>query len=83
MGNGRAWCRYCREEIRWAKTTGGKNVPLNPVPHPLGRWVFDMGRVRKIWGLDWERAQVQGEPLYVGHMETCSARKQQNKNSNY
>nr|DAV22365.1 MAG TPA: Thiol:disulfide interchange protein dsbC [Caudoviricetes sp.] len=71
MSRQRAWCRYCGEEIRWAQSVNGKNIPLNIVPNPLGRWIFDMGKVRQLWGIDWERAQEDGERLYVGHMQTC------------
>lgn len=30
----RAWCRWCGAEIRWAKTTNDKNIPLDPCPTP-------------------------------------------------
>ena len=49
MSRQRAWCRYCGEEIRWAQSVNGKNIPLNIVPNPLGRWIFDMGKVRQLW----------------------------------
>lgn len=34
----RAWCRWCGAEIRWAKTTSDKNIPLDPCPTLEGRW---------------------------------------------
>ena len=56
------------------KTINGKNVPLNPVPTVDGRWKIDMGKARCLTGVEWERAQVQGERLFVSHFETCTAR---------
>lgn len=69
----RARCRRCGAEIRWAETINGKNVPLNPVPEKKdGRWKFDMGKVRCLTGVEWERAQVRGDRLFVSHFETCT-----------
>lgn len=39
----RAWCRWCGAEIRWAKTTNDKNIPLDPCPTLDGRWRISLG----------------------------------------
>ena len=62
----RAWCRWCGAEIRWAKTTNDKNIPLDPCPTLEGRWRISLGR-----------AQIAGERLYVAHMETCTRKTHQ------
>lgn len=73
--NQRALCRQCGRGIRWAKTINEKSIPLNPVPVADGRWKFDRGRVRKLVGVEWERAQVRGDRLFIDHFQTCTARR--------
>lgn len=63
----RAWCRWCGAEIRWAKTTNDKNIPLDPCPTLDGRWRISLR----------EHAQIAGERLYVAHMETCTRKTHQ------
>lgn len=31
-------CRFCGAPIRWAKTSKGRNIPLNPTPVPDGKF---------------------------------------------
>ena len=44
----RAWCRWCGAEIRWAKTTNDKNIPLDPCPTLDGRWRISLGRPLRV-----------------------------------
>ena len=73
----RAWCRWCGAEIRWAKTTNDKNIPLDPCPTLDGRWRISLGRAHYVYGIARERAQIAGEQLYVAHMETCTRKTHQ------
>lgn len=73
----RAWCRWCGAEIRWAKTTNDKNIPLNPCPTLDGRWCISLGRAHYVYGVAREQAQIAGERLYVAHMETCTRKTHQ------
>ena len=47
----RAWCRWCGAEIRWAKTTNDKNIPLDPCPTLDGRWRISLGRAHYVYGV--------------------------------
>jgi hypothetical protein len=73
----RAWCRWCGAEIRWAKTTNDKNIPLDPCPTLDGRWRISLGRAHYAYGVAREQARIAGERLYVAHMETCTRKTHQ------
>lgn len=36
-----AFCRTCNAVIEWHKTPAGKNIPVDPDPHPDGNLYMD------------------------------------------
>lgn len=36
----RTYCQGCRQEIRWADTTSGRHIPLNPRPDHRGNLAY-------------------------------------------
>lgn len=38
-----AFCKSCGAAIEWHKTTAGKNIPIDPEPHPEGNVAFERG----------------------------------------
>ena len=78
-----AKCKSCGEEIRWIKTTAGKNMPCNPLgvrywaqPKAKGKVITPYGEVVS--------CVFEGEgPLtgvgYVPHFSTCQSVNQHRK----
>lgn len=58
-------CRSCLAPIRWATTTTGRRMPLNPEPIPGGKWVISAVTGKLL-------ARTTSEPLgYEVHWATC------------
>lgn len=36
-------CKFCNASVRWAKTSKGKLIPLNPTPVPDGKFGLVLG----------------------------------------
>lgn len=61
-----SFCRSCKAPVNWYKTTAGKNMPIDPDPHPDGNVRIDV--VSNV-------AQVvpkgSHHVLYRSHFATC------------
>lgn len=69
-----ATCRSCGAEILWAKTTAGKNIPLDVESRPDGNVVLSRGVggfLARVLGSGPEADSLAGEPHYVSHFATC------------
>lgn len=66
-------CRSCRAPIVWAETAGGKRMPVDAEPAPLGNIALtelDDGRVHA--SVVAEGAVLLTEqPLHLSHFATC------------
>jgi hypothetical protein len=64
-------CRSCGAPIRWALTTNGRRIPLDPDPVEGGNLALaDQGTTPIAYYVDPEDEPVPG-PLYVSHFATC------------
>ncbi len=61
-----SFCRSCRAQVNWYKTTTGKNMPLDPEPHPDGNVYVDI--VANVVSVV---AKGSRTPLYRSHFATC------------
>lgn len=61
-----AFCRSCKAVINWYKTVAGRNMPLDPEPHPDGNVFIDV--VRNEASIVPKGSRV---PLYRSHFVTC------------
>lgn len=62
-------CRSCGAPMRWAVTTAGKRMPLDPQPSDRGNvHVDDDGTATVLGPLE---VQAHDGPLYVPHFATC------------
>lgn len=59
-------CRSCGAEIKWAKTTTGKSIPLDPHPHADGNIELVNG-VAYVKGRSDDPADVR----HISHFATC------------
>lgn len=64
-------CRGCGRPIHMGRW-GGRWYPLDPDPHPDGRWARIHGRWRKLVGVRYETALHHNTPLHPLH--ACPAR---------
>lgn len=75
-------CRDCDAEILWARTDGGRSIPLDPEPSSKGTFVLEFGEERQphdgviphvpriaVRARPGERL---GQPRYVNHTSGCS-----------
>src|SRR5262245_43988340 len=61
-----AFCKGCGQAIDWYKTAAGKNMPIDPDPHPDGNVYIDV--VRNVAVV----AAVGAKPkMYRPHWATC------------
>jgi len=60
-----AFCKGCNATIEWHKTSEGKNIPLDPDPHPEGNLTFD-ARLRVVVA-----ARGSKPKMYRSHFATC------------
>ncbi len=60
-------CRYCGKSLRWADTTNGSKMPLNPEPDPTGNVVIENGYARVLRASD----PSNGRTRYKSHFATC------------
>jgi hypothetical protein len=58
-------CRSCHATIQWRKTVAGKNVPLDPEPHPEGNIYIDEAGVA-VYATAGSR-----QVMYRSHFVTC------------
>ncbi|WP_030847462.1 hypothetical protein [Streptomyces griseus] len=74
-----AHCPDCRKPIRWTRTEAGRNLAVDPDPHPEGNaavWRDGTGALRSrrptadLPLTGWER-------LHLPHIATCPARQEQ------
>lgn len=70
-----SFCKPCGAVIHWYKTTNGKNIPVDPDPHPDGNVQIDV--IRNIARVV-RQGSVDG-PVYRSHFVTCPAADQQRK----
>lgn len=65
-------CKGCGQPIRWARTTKGRRIPLDPEPTPNGNLAFDQTEEE---GASFVRVvPVGARPrLYTSHFATCPA----------
>lgn len=61
-----AKCRSCQAEISWYKTPRGKNIPIDPEPHPDGN--VQINEVDRVAIVVHPGTYV---PLYRSHFSTC------------
>ena len=60
-----SWCKGCNARIEWHKTAEGKNIPIDPDPHPDGNVTFD-AKLRVVV------AEPGSKPkMYRSHFATC------------
>jgi hypothetical protein len=65
-----ARCRDCGLPIRFARTRKGRQMPIDPRPHPDGNVLLDeFGSVRRVLGKDEPRPT--DEVFYIVHRATC------------
>jgi len=67
-------CSACGAPIRWATTTKGRRMPIDPEPHPEGNirlQELDDGIAPIAHVLDALDASMTSEPLYRSHFATC------------
>ena len=68
------FCERCDFPVLWVKTVGGKDIALDPFPHPLGTvWPSqtpDGARARVFGGGDTDRPG-EDVPLYRQHVRSC------------
>lgn len=66
-------CRSCGRPIRWAKTPGGKAMPLDLEPHPQGNVTLGEDGMAQVLGDMLTRAAAAnaGVRLYRSHFATC------------
>jgi hypothetical protein len=67
-------CRSCGQQVRWAETEAGKNMPLDP-PTPDGNLVI-------IDGIATGRTIADKGPFFVSHFKTCPQAGQWRKKKN-
>jgi hypothetical protein len=63
-------CRGCGATVAWVKTTGGKNMPVDPEPVPHGNLIL----IDPIPGDDSYLAvnkSASDQPGYTSHFATC------------
>lgn len=60
-----AFCKACDAVIEWHKTPAGKNIPVDPDPHPQGNLYVD-DRARMAVG-----PIGSHEKMYRSHFVTC------------
>ena len=60
-------CRACGAEIRWAKTTKGKSIPLDYDSSPSGNVTLDNG-VATVHG---RNDDIAGQVRWTPHHATC------------
>ena len=67
-------CRSCHAPIRWARTSSGKAIPLDPNPADDGNvrlgWVGGEELALVLAAGELEAARVDG-PLYRSHFASC------------
>lgn len=63
-------CRSCQAPIRWALTSKGRRIPLDPTPSPAGNLAFDLTEEE---GASFVRVVPVGSrpTLYTSHFATC------------
>lgn len=60
-----SFCKACGVKVEWHPTINGKQMPIDPDPHPEGRFAFGPGL--KLMG-----APVGTKPrMYRCHLDTC------------
>ena len=59
-------CRWCRQEIKWAKTERGKTIPLDIHPNPDGNVELVNGIARVI-----STPGGPGDVRHMPHHATC------------
>jgi len=75
-------CRGCTAEIIWAKTSRGKNMPVDAKIDGLGAWLLethDDGQVYAVRLAPWAPGQARNE-AHTSHFDTCPKREQFRKN---
>lgn len=69
-------CRWCGAKIIWAKTPGGKNMPLDAEPNPRGNLLLDeSGFV----GPALKSENPPADRRYMSHFATCPDAAKQRK----
>lgn len=61
-------CRSCGEPIRWAKTSAGKNIPVDIEPTSEGNIVFEDGVAVVLPAL---QAKTYDGEKFISHFVTC------------
>lgn len=61
-------CRHCEQPIKWGAYRR-RWRPLDPVPHPEGRWVKRGKTYQFLFGVKLEMARWRNTPLLTEH--TC------------
>ncbi len=60
-----AFCGACNQKIEWHQTVNGRNIAIDPEPHPEGNYAFD-GRLRLALAAPRSKAR-----MYRCHFDTC------------
>lgn len=60
-------CRLCSAPLRWARTSNGKPMPLDPEPNDAGNVTLDERGTATVHG---QGAAVDGV-RYMAHFVTC------------
>lgn len=60
-----SFCRGCSAVIEWHKTAKGKNIPIDPDPHPDGNITFDES-ARSVYAPKGSKPK-----MYRSHFATC------------
>lgn len=63
-----AFCNDCGSNVEWHVTRAGKNMPIDPEPHPDGDYYFETAKL--VHGERGERPK-----MFRSHFDSCKKRK--------
>jgi hypothetical protein len=67
--SGKPFCDACGAKVEWHLTAAGKNIAMDPEPHPDGQFYFGSGlKLTRLRRYDNLRA---GQKMYRCHWDTC------------
>lgn len=66
-----AWCRWCRQPIRWARTPSGARIPLSLDGDPDGRVLLDGGVAQVLSAVAADAERAAGRTLFLAHNAVC------------
>lgn len=64
-------CSTCDQPIRWVTTVKGKQMSIDPLPHPMGNVVFAAGTSRRVVDVVAKTSLPVAGIAYRPHFATC------------